>query len=120
MKPIDFRNATYEEIRKLIVAQRSAVWIAWITHGPATTRQAAQASGIDLLTFRPRTTELYQLGGVCLAEDAETRRHGDAEKDKSEGIYRARSDAEWRAWLEEKRAGLISQQMPLPLEGQAA
>jgi len=110
MKPIDFRNATYEEIRKLIVAQRSAVWVAWIAHGPATTRQAAKLSGIDLLTFRPRTTELYQLGGVCLVDSEELMVDG------TEGIYRARTDAEWRAWLEQKRAGLISHQMPLPLD----
>ncbi len=135
MIPIDFRNATYEHLRTHLTGLREKVWVAWIAHGPATTREAAKLSGIDLLTFRPRTTELYQLGGVCLAEDTETRRHGDAEKQtdslsasprlpisasSTEGRYRARTEAEWRAWLAVQQHNLTTEQMQLPIDEQAA
>ena len=68
MKPSDFRNATWETIQEQIEGQRHAVYAAWQQYGPGTTRAVAAAAQIDLLTFRPRSTELFQLGLLRLVE----------------------------------------------------
>lgn len=101
MQPIDFRNATFAELRARLTGLRSKVWVAWIAHGPATTRRAAQLSGIDLLTFRPRSTELYQLGAIMLVDEPPY----PGPLSGSEGYYRARTDAEWQAWQERIHEG---------------
>ena len=62
MNPIDYRNATWTELQGRITRDRQAALDAWVKYGPGTTRAVATAAGIDLLTFRPRTTELFQLG----------------------------------------------------------
>ncbi len=93
MTPIDFRNATFESLRAHLNVARSNVYEAWLTHGPCTTRQLAIASGIDLLTLRPRTTELYQLGLVTLIDDAVK-----PSSDCHEGIYAARDQSTWDQW----------------------
>lgn len=64
MAPIDFSNATWREIQGRLVHLRASVYEALLEHGPCTTRELAQACGIDLLTVRPRITELAQLGFV--------------------------------------------------------
>lgn len=84
MDPIDYRNITWKEIQDRLSGLRHRCWLAWLNHGPGTTREVAYCAGIDLLTFRPRTTELYQLGFLQIAE----------EKDGHEGVYRARTMTE--------------------------
>ncbi len=67
MAPIDYSIATWREIQGRLVNLRASVYEALMEHGPCTTRELAQACGIDLLTVRPRITELAQLGFVvCL------------------------------------------------------
>lgn len=94
MKPIDLRNATWSEIQQTLSGRLESVWFAWLAHGPATTRQLAGLSGIDILNVRPRTTDLVSVGLVKLAGDCAGR----------EGIYRARSQAEWEAWLKTQQS----------------
>lgn len=85
MRPIDFSIATFADLRAQLVHLRASVYEAWQAHGPGTTREVAKAAGSDLLVFRPRTTELVQLGFVVLIG------HG---KNGHEGIYRALTTAE--------------------------
>ena len=66
MKPADFRNATWREVLTHLTEDIVRVHLAWQQHGPGTTREVAQRSGISLLTLRPRTTDLYKLGLVEL------------------------------------------------------
>lgn len=97
MKPIDFRNATFARIRESLDGQRAAVYTAWVVYGPGTTRGIAAASGIDLLTFRPRTTELYDCGLVAVVG-----------REDGEGVYAARPAGEWEDW---RGARVSGQQM---------
>lgn len=89
MKPIDFRNTTFAELQSRITGQRAAATKAWAGHGPGTTAQVAERSGMSVLNLRPRTTELVQLGFVCL--DA-------VQPAKGEGRYRLRTPSEHAAW----------------------
>ena len=83
MVPIDFRNATFRDIQSRLSGLRASVYEALLERGPCTTRQLAQVDGLDLLTIRPRITELVQLGLVqCL----ETKGH--------EGTYGALTQAQ--------------------------
>lgn len=95
MKPVDYRNETWQGIQDRLSAQRVAVWHAWQQYGPDTTRQVSRKSGIDILTLRPRTTELCQLGLVVVAEDAPEHAH--------EGRYRALTEDEARALFAERQ-----------------
>jgi hypothetical protein len=69
MNPIDYRNETWESVRARVSGLRQKVYDAYMAYGPATTRELSQRSGIDLLTLRPRTTELTQLGLCDVVED---------------------------------------------------
>jgi transcription initiation factor IIE alpha subunit len=81
MKPIDFRNETWRDVQERFAeGLRQQVYRALEKHGPCTTRELAQRSGIDILSLRPRVTELYQLG---LAELANPEPGG------GEGVYQA-------------------------------
>jgi hypothetical protein len=71
MKPIDYRTATWAEILKTVEGKRQHVWRMLEMHGPCTTRQLAQATGIDILAIRPRVTELCQLGLARLCQGAD-------------------------------------------------
>jgi hypothetical protein len=80
MKPIDYRNETWEMVRARVDHLRMAVYRAFELHGACTTRQLAEKSCIDLLTLRPRVTELCQIGLVELANP---------ESRGGEGVYQA-------------------------------
>lgn len=86
MKPADLRNATWREVLTHLTEDMVRVHLEWQAHGPGTTRAIAQKSGISLLTFRPRTTDLYKLGLVELAG-----------REGNEGIYTARTREEAEA-----------------------
>ena len=94
MQPIDFRTATFDLLRERIAGVRWAVLSAWRQHGPCTTQQLAERSEISILSLRPRTTELFQLGFICLAEK---------QPEKSQGVYRVRTDAEIAVWFIDQR-----------------
>ncbi|WP_309400197.1 hypothetical protein [Cerasicoccus maritimus] len=68
MEPIDYRNATFESLQERLSKSRAQVLEAWQQHGPGSTEELAERSGISILSLRPRTTELYQLGFVVLAD----------------------------------------------------
>lgn len=61
----DIRNATWLDVQKRVSKDMVEVHEAWQTHGPCTTRELAERSGLSLLTLRPRTTDLYQIGLVA-------------------------------------------------------
>lgn len=100
MTPIDFRNATWTELTARLRAKRLEAYHAWAHFGPGTTREVCAAAGLSLLKFRPRTTELVQLGAVCLAEKQAT---------TAEGSYRARDVDEWYAWVAQQRVFTTAQ-----------
>lgn len=99
MKPIDLRNANFADLKPLLTAQREAVHRTWLAHGPGTTREVATRAGMDLLSFRPRSTELFQLGLLAL--------DGHAGHD---GIYAARDLAAWEEYLAAQRPAVSGQQ----------
>jgi predicted ArsR family transcriptional regulator len=92
MKPIDYRNATFAQVQKTIDGKREEVLVAWQEHGPCTTEQLAERSGISILTLRPRTTELLQMGFVIHLGGV---RHA--------GIYRAAAAHEAEAFFQTKK-----------------
>jgi predicted transcriptional regulator len=104
MTPSDIRDMTWEDLQPYLEGRRTAVLEAWRKHGPGTTRQLARLSGIDLLTLRPRTTELVQVGLLQLAG-----------QDGHEGIYRAVPADQARTAFEHLRATLANPQLHLAL-----
>lgn len=94
MKPVDFRNATFAELEIRLAGMREAVLAAWRLHGPGTTEQIAERSDIGILALRPRTTELFELGFLMLAE---------VQTVKGAGIYRMRTHSEHLAWFAEQQ-----------------
>lgn len=111
MKPIDFRNETFDMLHQRLTSLRRQAYHHWIEHGPGTTREVAQRCGMDLLTFRPRTTELFQIGLVVVDESASARPQGDGTP--AEGIYKARTLEEWQAWYQKEREAAVSGQQQL-------
>jgi hypothetical protein len=86
---------------------RLAVLNAFRIHGPGTTREMARKSGLELLTFRPRTTELLELGLVELVDGVD-----------GEGIYRAVGESVLRQRFEERRREAMGGYQPeLRLKG---
>lgn len=80
MKTIDYRNESWAAVQFRVVGLRLDVWRALLRHGPCTTRELAERSGLDLLTVRPRVTELCQLDFAQI-DNPEAPGH--------EGVYRA-------------------------------
>ncbi|WP_414664891.1 hypothetical protein [Horticoccus sp. 23ND18S-11] len=106
MKPVDFRNETFDQVRGRVEGHRAAVLAAWCAHGPCTTRDLAERSGISILTLRPRTTELVELGFVQLT---------DLQPVKGEGTYRAATPAEAAALFRRQQHAALSEQTDLAL-----
>jgi hypothetical protein len=61
MTPVDIRNETWASIQERLTSDRRKVWEAYLMYGPCTTADLAARCGMDKLTVRPRTTELYDL-----------------------------------------------------------
>jgi len=95
---ITLRNATFKSLQAELEGRRLEAWLAWNSFGPGTTRTIAGRAGIDLLVFRPRTTELLQLGLLSLID-----------KVHHEGVYKVVSVEDWSAW----RAAALSSQLLL-------
>ena len=106
MEPIDYRNTTWKEIQDRISGLRYRVYQAWLHHGCGTTREISELSGIDSLTFRPRSTELFQLGFLTIHED----------RPGHEGIYRACSIAEAQRNFLDRQAEAINPQLEMMLQ----
>jgi len=64
MQPADARNLTWADIESRLAGMRERVYWGFVNHGPCTTLQLAARAQISLLTLRPRTTELVDLGLV--------------------------------------------------------
>jgi hypothetical protein len=78
MIPTDIRKLTWDEIREHLAGPRQMIWEWLVVRGPATTSVIAEGTGINLLTVRPRVTELVQLGfAECIG------------RERREGVYRA-------------------------------
>lgn len=82
MTPLDYRNATWDQIQERLEGLRLTAYQAWEQFGPGTTRDVAARAGIDILTFRPRSTELFQLGLLRLVDTVHEGQH-------YEGLYAA-------------------------------
>jgi DNA-binding MarR family transcriptional regulator len=107
MKPIDYRNATWNEVQARVVSDRLDVWLAFSRHGPGTTREIARRSGMDILNLRPRATELYQLGFLDVVEDPTSKAR------TREGVYVALSEEQARLRFETKKSQARSYQPEL-------
>lgn len=104
MKPIDYRNETWEDVRARVDRLRLTVYYALERTGACTTRELATRSGIDILTVRPRVTELYQLGLVELVNP---------EAGGGEGIYQVVNWVVARYRFEKQKAQAAEAQLKL-------
>lgn len=109
MKPIDFRNITWAEVREHLAGRRLAVHAALCQHGPCTTRELATRSEMDILVVRPRVTELVQLGFAELVPPV------DPEKPGHEGVYQAIPEAEALMLFLTRSENARDPQLPLKL-----
>lgn len=99
MKPVDYRNENWFTIRNRLEGFRQLVYSALLQQGPCTSRELSERSELDILSVRPRLTELGELG---LAECV-----GGA---NGEGIYRAISLADaGETWLKRRRESRTGQ-----------
>lgn len=64
MKPIDYRNHTWDHVKAHLSGLRMQTYTAFVHYGPGTTREISERARISILTLRPRTTELLQLGFI--------------------------------------------------------
>lgn len=62
MSTTDWRNRAWTEIVGRLADDRLAVYNALSVWGPCTTRQLAKLMQMDILSVRPRVTELCQMG----------------------------------------------------------
>lgn len=110
MKPVDYRNENFAQLcARGLVSDRLEVYRAFLRHGPGTTREIAYAAGIDLLSLRPRATELYQLGFLETIEDASDKAR------TREGIYYALTEEQAARRFETRQREARTQQMRLQL-----
>lgn len=97
---LDVRDQNFLSLRDSLDENRREVLCDLAAHGPCTTRQLADATRRDILSIRPRVTELLQLGLVIL--------HGRTE---GQGIYRIADQSEWEQFrqrhLEETTTGQL-------------
>ena len=108
--PTSIRDLNFRDILGRLCGLRVSVYEALLEHGPCTTRQLAEASGIDILTVRPRVTELYQLGlaVTVMPSDAEA-------PTPRESTYRALTAAEAEDLFRQRQAEAFDPQTQLPL-----
>ncbi len=104
MKPIDLRNETWASLQARVSGQRLAVLNAWRQFGDGTTEQLAALSGISILTVRPRTTELVDLGLVELVGRVATG-----------GVYSAISEEKAIEQFERHKREALTPQLPLKI-----
>lgn len=111
MPPAELRNHNFDTLRASLAARCAEVYAAFVQFGPGTTKQLAERSGIDLLTLRPRTTNLKQLGLLECVDCAIL-------SGKAHGIYAVRRPQDWLAWRAEQFP--ISGQLQMGLNNQGA
>lgn len=82
-----YRQMAWEDVQGRLVDERLAVYHGLQMWGPCTTRQLARLMDRDILSVRPRVTELLQMGFAVEVEVAPERRFMD--RAAREGYYRA-------------------------------
>ena len=93
MSPATIRDLNWTELQSRLSGLRASVYEALRMHGPCTTRDLAERAHLDILTVRPRVTELCEIGfAECTGRAA------------GEGIYRARTFAEAAAHHAQEQA----------------
>lgn len=103
LKTTDIRNANFHALRDDEINDRQRSVLNYLAAvGPATTRQLSEAMHWDVLSVRPRVTELLSLGLVRLA--------GRAGK---EGVYAVVAFEEWQTWRRELLGETVSCQQQL-------
>jgi hypothetical protein len=90
MIPSQIRDLNWHDLQSRLSGLRASVYEALRMHGPCTTRQLAAKAGLDILTVRPRVTELCQLG---FASEVSLSPHSSG-LSPAEGLYRAHTFAE--------------------------
>jgi hypothetical protein len=78
LTPENIRKLAFDEVLGWVNEERQAVYDALAQREPCTTRSLAEGMGHDLLTVRPRVSELLDLGLVELTG-----------RIRHEGLYRA-------------------------------
>lgn len=124
MSPIDYRTATFDLIKDSLAGKRRLVYDALRTLGPQTTRALAQLAHMDLLTVRPRITELIDLGLVELVQEGLELEAGGLREESSspepqaaspsrrpkEGTYRALSMEEAMRVFNERHTDAVKEE----------
>ena len=102
----DIKRSNWDKVQEHLTESRLRVWNALASRGESTSRELADSMRVDILTVRPRLTELLQLGFVVLSG-----------KQGHEGTYRALSRSEaHQNFLKRAAEPLNSQlEMTLPL-----
>lgn len=107
--PTNIRDLCFRDIKARLHGLRASVYEALLEHGPMTTRALADASGMCILTVRPRVTELFQLGFAVLVID-DTCPHL-----PREGVFRALTAAEAETVFLERQAAAHDPQQTFEL-----
>jgi hypothetical protein len=116
MKPIDYRNETFAQVYARVEGSRAEVLAAWCAHGPCTTKELAERSGLSLLSLRPRTTELYQAGFVICMEELAPSASCLPPSPSGEARYRAASPAEAASHFRRSQIAALNPQAELALQ----
>lgn len=106
MTATEIRNTNFEKLRASLAERMQDVYRAFTDHGPCTTAELAERAGISILTLRPRTTDLLQLGLLGIA--GEKIEHG-----KKCGVYAVTDRVTWLKWRETNFPGDGQLQMGL-------
>lgn len=100
MKTAEFSHGMWQEISECLTSLRKEIYESLLLHGPVTTRELAELTRIDILTVRPRVTELCQAGLARLAERQTSKTEGRYEAVSIEDAMTARVNATRSGQLE--------------------
>jgi len=112
MKPIDYRNETFAAIKERLTGDRLRMLEGYRIYGPCSSRELSARLPMSILTVRPRTTELYQLGYlVCLEID---RQPSTVDRGR-DSVFRVATEVEALAEFEKtKKEVCANEQMQFP------
>jgi hypothetical protein len=102
MTSTELRDLNFQQLQARISGMKTQVYDALLKHGPATTTELAERSGIWIFNLRPRVSDLLVLGlAECVG------------RKEGHGIYRGVPQAEWEAEQARTRALPKAEQMAL-------
>lgn len=96
---LNLRDANFESLRDSLEEKLREVYHAFVAFGPCTTRQLADAARMNILSVRPRTTDLLRVGLLALSGEVK------GPSGRKEGVYEATTPAEWAHWQGEQFGG---------------